>query len=244
MGEILVLILIGVLIMSVGIYPVFAKVHTEKNPSPWAFKASSDTYTTDNAIDTHAAIEKVNVDIPSIVSFEKVEEQPDTFVPLLKSLTEESTVSEPDEELWGNVATLLESTMSVSTEKDLVNLPESEIQQDSLPSLPVLTKEQYSMIKLQYGEKVANLITCTPYKACLGEQIMIGTFFKDGNLLKFDSHMVELVGNVEEEISGETIVVKGSFLEDSKFYVQHWEDPEMVEQGYSSFTTENLSQVN
>lgn len=237
MGDILVLILLACSVMCVGVYPVIARVHTEKNPSPWSFVVP--VAPSAEQAGSHAAtvITNVNEPIPStsIVPFEvEAHYQETPNFESVESGEETLTASLPDEEAWDNIESLLKETKEIAAEEPV---------EEQLPSLPTLSEEQYAMIKLKFGKKVANLITCTPYQGCLGEQIMIGEFFKGNGILEFGDQSVELVGNIEDEIDGETIVVKGNFLADGKFYVQHWEDPEMVEQGYSSFK-EDLAHVN
>lgn len=246
MGDILVLILLACTVMCVGVYPVISRVHTEKNPSPWSYAVPVSS-STEHA-GSHAATVNVNEPIPttSIVPFEVASNQQESANYEAVSGSEETmTASLPNQEGMDSIASLLKKTMEFSTEEPEIEgfAAEQPTVEENLPSLPTLTAEQYAMIKLKFGEKVANLITCTPYQGCLGEQIMIGTFFKENGTLQFGDQSVELVGNIEDEIDGETIVIKGSFLADGKFYVQHWEDPEMVEQGYSSLK-ENIANVN
>lgn len=245
MGDILVLILLACAVMCVGLYPVISRVHTEKNPSPWSYTvpaASSSEHA-----GSHAATVNVNEPIPttSMAPFEFVNTQQETADYETVAGSEETfTASLPNEEALISLDALLVQTKEFVAEDTSIEEFTAEAQvEEKLPSLPTLTKEQFALIQLQFGEKVANLITCTPFQGCLGEQIMIGEFFKENSTLQFGEQSVELVGNIEDEIDGETIVIKGSFLADGKFYVQHWEDPEMVEQGYSSFT-EDLANVN
>lgn len=246
MGDILVLILLACTVMCVGVYPVISRVHTEKNPSPWSF-AVPVAPSTENA-GSHAATVNVNEPIPttSIVPFEVAAfQQETTNFEAVPGSEDTLTASLPNQEGLDNIESLLKKTMEFSVEEPSIEefAAEENFVEEKLPSLPTLTEEQYALIKLKFGEKVANLITCTPFQGCLGEQIMIGEFFKENATLQFGEQSVELVGNIEDEIDGETIVIKGSFLADGKFYVQHWEDPEMVEQGYSSLT-EDLANVN
>jgi len=217
-------------IMSTGVVPVLLQISGERNPSPWVIHVSpvADFEAENNHTPIIAATQShVDVDIPSFSSFESMEVHNE-------SVAEFSNASEPDEEMWNNVRALLADTTS-----ELSNL-EVEVSTDEIiPSIPSLTEEQFNAIKGLFGSTVANLITCTPLRGNMGEQVMIGQFFKEGKRLQFDGDWVELRGEIHEEIDGEFIIVKGDFLPDGTFFVQHWEDPEMVEAGYSEFFHSN-----
>lgn len=233
------LICTGLCVMLIGIVPVISQHRSESRPSPWAFPIEQSVASTTSLGDipqfTPAATQSsVNVDIPFIPEF-----VPETF------MTTENTMvaSEPDEEAWANVSLLLEGTMETAMPEELeVFHAEMEEEELDLPLISSLTQAQFDAVRLQFGEKVARIVTCTPYQGSLGPQIMIGQFFKEERKFVFDSNWVSLSNGIEDYLDGEFLLVKGNFLHDGTFFVQHWEDPEMVEEGYSSYFEDYLYQ--
>lgn len=242
MWEVYFLLAVILCVMACGVVPVLYRIRGENNPSPWAY--STNEVINEGITDVAATQVPVYVNTPNIPEFIVQHENvaiPD-FVEMKASI--------PDEELWKSVDMLLESTKEVSIFNDeeqnnsvsifndkisdfIEDLP-GDSESENIPSVPNLTPAQYKAIRVNYGERVANLITCTPYQGCLGPQIMIGNFIEEGNRLEFDNDWVELKNQFNGEINGEVIVVKGNFLTDGTFYVQHWEDPMMIDAGYSS----------
>lgn len=244
MWEIFFLLGIILSVMACGVLPVLYRIRGENNPSPWAY--STNDAIDEGITDVAATQAPVFVNTPNIPEFNVQHEN----VAIAKFV--EMKPSIPDEELWNNVAELLASSMETTIFNDEeyenyvpvfedkyenieVELPEMSEMLD-IPSVPNLTPAQYKAICVNYGERVANIITCTPYQGCLGPQIMIGKYCEDGNRLEFDNDWVELKNDFNGKINGEVIVVKGNFLTDGSFYVQHWEDPMMINAGYSSLT--------
>lgn len=225
MGTLFFLILIIAIVALIGIMPVFSAISAEKRPSPWVPAVCTpniSSYT--NKSNVNAATPKqMNVDIPNVPVFD-MSDISNVEIPEVDYMQ----ASQPDIEGMENISKLLEETMVFTIANDIFEV-------ESL-SLPSLTARQYNSISQKFGEKVANLVTCTPYRGCMGSQVMLGQFFKEGNLFKFNEDFVELGGDVLEQfkkLDSVYLLVKGNFTNDGKFNVLHWEDPEKVAQGYS-----------
>ena len=245
MLELYLLIGIALCVMLCGVIPVISQHRAETQQSPWAYPVEQSVLQT-NSVDisqftpaaTHSS---VNVDIPSIPEF-----MPETF----NTIKDSPEVSEPSEESWNNVSLLLNETMNTPVAEEPFEVIHMEAfedirmesEEEHLPLISSLSQEQYDAVRLQFGEKVSKIVTCTPFQGSLGPQIMIGQFFKEERKLVFDSDWVILANGIEENLDGEFILVKGNFLNDGTFFVQHWEDPEMVEEGYSSYFEDYLYQ--
>ncbi|MBO0588156.1 MULTISPECIES: hypothetical protein [unclassified Sporosarcina] len=242
MWEILFLLGVALSVMACGVLPVLFRIRGENNPSPWAY--STNDVLDERITDVAATQSPIFVNTPNIPEFnvQHVNVAIPEFVEMKPSI--------PDEELWNSVEELLASTtttifndeaqenyVSIFEDKHddfVAELPEELVMED-FPSVPSLTPAQYKAICTNYGERVASIITCTPYQGCLGPQIMIGKYCENGNRLEFDNDWVELKNEFNGKIDGEVIIVKGNFLTDGSFYVQHWEDPMMIDAGYSTF---------
>lgn len=245
MWELFVLLGLVVCVMACGVIPVLFRIHGESNPSPWSYSSEETMFegiTNDAATQT-----SVNGITPTTI--------PEFSTPVSDGTDMQQSV--PDEELWNSVEMLLSETRDTEQPKD--DTPEHDIpifkeqpeelrNDEQLSNIPefesevasrILTDEQYDAILVNYGHRVADIITCTPFQGCSGSQVMIGTFFKDGNRLAFDQDWVELKNDFKEALNGEIIVVKGNFLANGTFFVQHWDDPMMIEAGYSTFDWEN-----
>lgn len=232
MWQLLFLIGIAASVMTCGVLPVIYRIKGENNPSPWSY-SMNETVNEGVTIDDAATQSSVNVSTPTIPEFAFSEE----------TVNAEQQVSIPDAEVWENVEKLLSETIEqpvLEVEPLENNIPifneksEAELTNQEEVTVPNLTNSQYQAIRQNYGDSVASLITCTPYQGCLGEQVMIGIFHEEGNRLEFDKNWVELTSEFKEKLDGEVIVVKGNFLADGRFFVQHWEDPMMIEAGYST----------
>lgn len=222
--------------MGYGFLPVIFQIREEKKKSPWAYVLTESKE--EPVIQTSsAATQETSVDMPNFDAFENL----NTVVEFNEISEVYSEVSIPDEEIWNNVETLINDVVSESNIIPLVS-ENLEVIEDIEEHLPTLTPQQYNAILSKFGEKVANIITCTPFKGTLGSQVMIGQFFKETNSILFDGHRVELKNEIPKQVDGEFLVIKGNYLENGQFFVQHWEDPEMIEAGYSIFN-EDINQV-
>ena len=219
--------------MGYGFLPVIFQIREEKKKSPWAYVQTEPK--DEPVIQISAATRETNVDMPNFNTFENL----DTVVEFNELSDVYSEVSIPDDEIWNNVETLINDVVS---ESSIIPISTTDDYKESVKEfeehLPTLTPEQYRAIMSKFGEKVANLITCTPFKGTLGSQVMIGQFFKETNSILFDGHWVELKNEIPKQVDGEFLVIKGNYLENGQFFVQHWEDPEMIEAGYSIFNEE------
>lgn len=223
--ELIVLLLTICSVMGYGFLPVIIQMRQEKQQSPWAYVQVEEKV--DTVLQKSAATQDVlNVDIPNFNNF-------DEFVAVPDFNDVHTKVSVPSEEIWDNIEVLVNEVVKDPSYTPLDNFETAIVNDIPEEYLPTLSPEQYNGIFMRFGEKVANLITCTPYKGTLGSQIMIGQFFKENNSIQFDGDWVELNNEIPQQMDGEFIVVKGNFLENGHFFVQHWEDPEMIDAGYS-----------
>lgn len=223
--ELIVLLLTICSVMGYGFFPVIIQMREEKHQSPWAYVQVEEKV--DTVLQKSAATQDIlNVDIPN---FNNLEE----FVAVPNFNDVHTKVSVPSDEIWSNIEVLVNEVVKEPSNAPLDYFDTAIANDTPEEYLPTLSPEQYNGIFMRFGEKVANLITCTPYKGTLGGQIMIGQFFKENNSIQFDGDWVELNIEIPIQMDGEFIVVKGNFLENGQFFVQHWEDPEMIDAGYS-----------
>ncbi|MEK4487936.1 hypothetical protein MHH81_20730 [Psychrobacillus sp. FSL H8-0484] len=242
MGTFLFLMLIIAAVIMIGIMPVFSAISAEKRPSPWASTVVSSVSKSNAKVSSVIAATQthVNVDIPYIPAFDLEIHTVDKMPEETDSAFMNMVASEPSNEGIDNISKLLKATMDVSVEvqdKNDLEVLDYEIY-ENLEGFTPLKDEEFQAISKQFGEKVAKTVTWTPLQGSSGPQIMIGQFFKEGNHLKFSDDYVELSGDVLEQLEKldkEFLLVKGNFLNDGTFFVQHWEDPEMVAHGYSDF---------
>lgn len=244
--ELAILLLTILSIMGFGILPVLFQVKKENSESPWAFVQVEEKE--EMVTQFTAATQTSDVDIPLFntdepLPFDELEEY-NAFMNSGNADNDYTKVSFPSEEVWANLENIRTEmvdnfSMIADDSEELLSVEKNEIPEEYLPTL---TKTQYNAIASKFGEKVANLITCTPYKATFGSQVMIGQFFKETNSIQFDGDWVELSNEIPKQEDGEFVIVKGSFIENGQFFVQHSEDPQMIEAGYdSNLLSENIA---
>lgn len=227
--ELTVLLLIIFSVMGYGFFPVILQIREEKKQSPWAYVQVEEKV--EPNFNISAATQELDVDIPNFNSIENL----DTTDEIQDFNDVHSEISVPDDEIWNNVEYLVSNLVKESS----IPVSNFEMEEDETEEhLPTLSPQQYNAILSKFGEKVANLITCTPFKGTLGSQVMIGQFFKESNSIQFDGHSVELKNEIPKQVDGEFLVIKGNYLENGQFFVQYWEDPSMIEAGYSLFNEE------
>jgi hypothetical protein len=227
MELILILSFISTLVV-IGIAPVIGQIHSAKNPSPWRVEwdvvegmneMNNETMTPDNQKvrnDTRSAEDQSGLAVNMLSSIELEQ----TGVENLAEFTPES-VSEPDEDTWANVEKLIIEEPPVMESRNEQQMEEEQI----------LTHEERKVISDRYGQKIAAMITATPRGGLEGNQVMIGTFFKENEslFLGFNDDNIQIVGDTPPDVTGgEVILIKGHVIEGGKFYVLHWEDPDMI----------------
>ncbi|MEX3625002.1 hypothetical protein [Viridibacillus arvi] len=256
---------IGAFVMFLGITPVISEIRKEKRPSPWSFNVLQSEETKDVVVtqedvnipimispeyaissnNKKAFVGKVNepfklvatdnteeftttenvkelefLQVKSMQEYEEPHIETSEYEAFNHSVIEESFVngidiSNPTDEAWESIEQLLKHT--------------------KVPNEAVLTESQFSSITNKFGEKVAQLITTTPGKCDAGTQVILGEFISEKNTLVFESEEVYLQAEIPNYLDGEHLLVKGEYLGNHKFFVQHWEDPDMVNQGYSDY---------
>lgn len=256
MWALLVLCALCALVCFLGVLPVISEIRKEKRPSPWAFQEESEemTYaathedvnipnivsaeytlvnknkkqfiTIENSNNRSTSLPDVNVNLETIVgepvfeisSYEESfgNENVGFYEEPIEPLNRESTLnmnSEPTVEAWNNIKKLLGTTL---------------VKEDTI------AEEKLEWIESNFGEKVAKLVTGLP-NVKTGSHVIIGKFHSDTNAIAFESESLLVESNIPKELDGEYVLVKGEFLKDHNFFVQHWEDPDMVNEGYSDY---------
>lgn len=242
--ELVILLLTIFSIVSFGFFPVILQVKQEKRQSPWAYVQVKEA---ESVVQNTVATQNTNVDIPNFDMTDTLDTTADFDVHISDkdvAMFNNLDVSIPNEEVWGNIELLRsdvvgEFTTTLNDTDDKTLITEFKKQEEYLPTL---NPTQYDAIASGFGKTVADIITCTPAKGALGSQVMIGQFFKERNSIQFDGDWVELSNEIPREVDGEFVIVKGSYLDNGQFFVQHWEDPAMVEAGYAPVFIDGLAQ--
>lgn len=258
MWPLLVICALLALVSFLGVLPVISEIRKEKRPSPWAFQEENSEETTyaaathedvnipnnvsaeytfvnknkkqfitiENSNNTSTSFPDVNVNLETIVgepvfeisSYEEGFENENVgfYEEPIEPLNRESILnmnSEPTVEAWSNIKKLLGTTL---------------VKEDTI------AEEKLEWIESNFGEKVAKLVTGLP-NVKTGSHVIIGKFHSDTNAIAFETESLLVESNIPKELDGEYVLVKGEFLKDHTFFVQHWEDPDMVNEGYSDY---------
>ena len=257
MWPLLVICALLALVSFLGVLPVISEIRKEKRPSPWAFQEENSEET------TYAAATHEDVNIPNNVSAEYMlaNKNKKQFMPIESSITStsspdgivnlETVVEEPVIEISNlkeglvneNVGFYAETIEPLYAEKvmDINSEPTAEAWNNIKKLLDTtviqegtISDEKLEWIESNFGEKVAKLVTGMP-NVKSGSHVIIGKFCRDTNAILFESESLNIESNIPKELDGEFVLVKGEFINNHTFFVQHWEDPDMVNEGYSDY---------
>lgn len=143
------------------------------------------------------------------------------------------SVSEPTEDMEDALSQLITQVQSsIKNVEETLNYENALMEEEVLPSL------EYNFIVERFGEKVANLITATPFTSFVGVQHGIHTIIgrvvvgenSENVSLYYGGEKIELKGLVPP-VDNEVFLVKGSFVSENIFQVIAYGDPKEIAAG-------------